>query len=780
MKTDQGTLRKMKNGFMVELPTKRGTAKFPIPEAARCFHDQDAEDGTIVEVQRDAANCIIKVVVPGTEEVTPGSARTDSRPTSKPRRYGDRWRGRSQPKAIKNLPKASAKVLGSEFHNPYTFLPFSSSAPRRHEVTPLSVDELKDDRSRQTGVLELRVTTESPLLTCHPDPVSIDNGHKTYKVLSIGNDVIVPATGIRGSLRTLLTVLTGGTLGYLNEHVYLCQGRDANLGPRGPSSPPGTPAHVFLAEVEQPGTAFKSGTLRLGKTLLVKLEDLEAAYQGRRLPREHRTSTLWVGLDSADRPCEVSHTSTSKTPWKVKVSGRPISLRGKREGLFLAGSRRLELPPEFWAAYSGRNTFGDRPELRRGDLVWLEPSDPEATDIALPDDVKSIQWARWGKRGQAMKDKIPKHVLPDYMQTDGNVDEITDLFGQASPRRGEGVAFAARIRPENLVFHDAASDVERVSLAPLAAPHPGCLAFYRDSHDPDGVSEVDGIRGYKVYRTSQRGDEPWRYDVQGVYGEQGELSDDPKQKVNNTCDLMPKGKTGTLRIAFRGLERRELALLVLACSVKWRLGGGKPLGLGLCRVEITAMIDEKGQDIDFDDWEQKVSDLHERVRMWQASQEPVARMRYPRAVDDNHNRKTRGGHAWFARHAKPRMVTGKGDGVRESGLEPMHIDGAVKEEAEKMAEPFDPTIPMVSGQVLPQFDAEHPQGDVLYGYDAVNADTRDDYRPRKRVFLRVEPFDPETHVTGQEKSEGNQGKNAEFRERLKAARRGDYPTDPSE
>ena len=54
----------------------------------------------------------------------------------------------------------------------------------------------------------------------YPKPLDEDAEHKTYQALTIGNDVIVPATGVRGALRTLMTILTGGTLGYLNDDDF--------------------------------------------------------------------------------------------------------------------------------------------------------------------------------------------------------------------------------------------------------------------------------------------------------------------------------------------------------------------------------------------------------------------------------------------------------------------------------------------------------------------------------------------------------------------------------
>ncbi|ETX06257.1 RAMP superfamily CRISPR-associated protein [Candidatus Entotheonella palauensis] len=608
----------------------------------------DAEGGTPAEEQLR----IVKVSIPGQAEAPPPAVASQAAQKSQQARGGS-----SQPTALKSLPKASAHVLGLPFHNPYTFLPFPDKAPHRRQATLLSADELGGERERLTGVLELAITTETPLLSCHPREVSDKGGHKTYAALAIGPDVIVPATGVRGALRTLMTILTGGTLGYLDEYAYLCQGRDTPLGPQGPNSPPLTPKHVFLAEVEQPGTALKTGAVRLGKTQLVKLEDLERANQGRRLDRGERAPVLWIGLDDHGQPVtDISLQQTEATPWKLKLSGRPINLRGKREGAFLPGPQRLELPPELWAAYSGRNVHGDRRELKAGDLVWLEPSDPSLRQITYPEDVKSLQWARWGKTGQALKDKIPGHILPDYENPDCKVDEITDLFGQVAPKRNDAPAFAARIRPENLVFFDAAA----------------------------------------------------------------------KAKKNAVTLQMPD----------------------------WD-------------------IRSAGDTLHIDGWEREVHDLDLRVRMWTASQKPVPNLRYPRAVDDNRNRKSRGGHAWFQRHASPRMVTNRGDGSRQPGLNPLHIDGEIKQAAEDAKQPLDPVMPMIAGQMLPPFDPEDPLADVLYGYDAVNAEIQDRQRPRRRVFLRVEAFDPEQHVTGVEQSGGNQGKNAEFRKSQRQTRETD-------
>ena len=105
-----------------------------------------------------------------------------------------------------------------------------------------------------------------------------------------------------------MTILTGGTLGYLNEATYLVQGRDANLGPRGPNSPPHTPLNVFLAEVVAPGTSSRAGIVRLGATKLVRLDALEGCSGGRRLKRNLKSSYR-VRLDERDAPVKVVSSS---------------------------------------------------------------------------------------------------------------------------------------------------------------------------------------------------------------------------------------------------------------------------------------------------------------------------------------------------------------------------------------------------------------------------------------------------------------------------------------
>ncbi len=345
---------------------------------------------------------------------------------------------------------------------------------------------------------------------------------------------------------------------------------------------------------------------------------------------------------------------------------------------------------------------------------------------------------------------------------------VTDLFGQI-PQKGIAAAgpFAARVRPGNLIFLDARDKTTTETLAPLAAPHPGCTAFYRDQENLDRIDGNSPLKGYKVYRnTRERGDHaPWKYSVQGVYQEQGSLKMPAQQKLNKTAELLNEGLTGKLRISFRALEANELALLYAACSVDWKLGGGKPLGLGHCRVTKIKMIDEDGNDsIPVEASEtgenlkllpgdlKRVAHLEKRIDLYRASQVPVDHLRYPRAVKQDKNISRRAGLSWFARHASPRK-TGP-------GLETIWTRGELQQ---KM------NATQIRAQALPRLDAADRTADLLYGYDMVELDVDTSDR-KQRMVGRMETFETADHALPDEKAGPNTSQNRGTRRAVKSER----------
>ena len=610
----------------------------------------------------------------------------------------------------------AVRNLGGEFYNPYTFIPFPDKSPERHEPSFLTVDENTTEK-RYTGVLNLTVETVSPLLSMDSENKKVEGKHFKYKALKIGDDVVVPATSVRGSLRTLMTILSGGTLGHMDKNMWLSQGRDLSMNVLGKNGAKKTE----LAEVVEPGDSFHDGKIQRGITKMVSLGTLCELFRANNLriddfrpQKEKVVKYLYVN----ENLTKLTKQWSSETPWKLKLSGPRVAANlsrvkkangepvfpkvdgdafqelAKKAGIDLNDRRNKEIwvdspmnitsvsrlcdrkhsryyveynlyknrfdlktrgmeaiflkndsDPETvdatkWGNYFGQNCNGVHPYLSDGDLVWLELGD----DIS----VKSLQWARWGRGGDSshrMDSVLPKYLWPDSMNTDNKVDMVTDMFGMVSENK-DGTSFASRVRCHNLVFEGAAAGGldENIQLAPLAQPHPGCVAFYRTEN---------GLNGYKVYRNAVDGDQPWLYCIQGVFDDQCvNMKPFDEQTVVKTVDLLKPGQKGRLKISFRALSENELSLLVAACKVDWKLGGGKPLGLGHCKVAKMNAVDENGDPIDLNAVA-PVESIKQRIEWYKKSQEPVEMMRYPRAIKvSSGNSVQRSGLQWFMSHTK--------------------------------------------------------------------------------------------------------------------------------
>jgi CRISPR-associated protein (TIGR03986 family) len=763
---------------------------------------------------------------------------------------------------IDNSNVAPASIIKEEFNNPYTFIPFLKNGTKRDKPTLLTVEEQAGQEKRITGILDLEVRTISPLLTNFPEPSKIilndkeyfppfsseqkKEGHKVYEALAIENDIIVPASSIRGALRTLMTIIVGGTLGNIDDNLWLCQGRDKPLGPVENSNK--LPNYPLLAEVDKPGNSNSAGTIRLGETKLIPTKIIENLFNNFHinyfdsLPTKEKKPYFWI--DNPECPTSLSTIPDPTHTWKLKLSGKKVNESPKftvkdkdknitidsdtvnnlmkknnityhkdlfiddpctpisiaifkndtfkwklkwndkfknyeiqgdginHEGCFLVTKpeKTIELNSKFWWEYQNRYRYRVGQELKNGDLIWLEPKNVGCNEIKSEADIKSIQWARWGREGISIKEVLSlhhKHVLPDSLNTDGKVDMVTDLFGQIPLEKNAAGPFAARIRPHNLIFQNVKENIYKdVILAPLSSPHPGCLAFYR-AGESSSINKNSPLKGYKVYRNSNECNEsgPWHYNNQGIYDENGILNNGIEQSVNKTVDLLKENQSGRLRIAFRSLTKAELALLLMACSVDWKICGGKPLGLGHCRVTKIRLRDEEGLDIipplirQSDDrmklpeeYEKLIIPFTERLKQYHASQKPVEKLRYPRAVVNNNFQNSRGGHIWFGRHAVPKKAEGK------NGFENLWAKGELQNKINGKKN--------ILAQPLPAFEMNNLKADLLYGYDCIGD-------KNGHTLERLDRFDPENdqHTVG--RSSGNTSQNSKTRQANRDARKAD-------
>lgn len=744
----------IENGkYFVEIPNKKGeNVRRPILSNMIGFDKSLAKNGdTILVTMKNGIIQSQSVKLKGHEDYTPTESSTPQNPQS----YGGRnsWGNHSSnfgrnsfgrnPNQITSKLESPSNI-GQPFHNPYTFIPFSGT-PQHIEPTLRTIDEVEKDRL--SGVLELSVETLRPLLTMQAVKKNDTNKEKekSSTALKIGSDVIVPATAIRGMLRNLMMILTSGSLGNTNPNAWFCCGRDVQLGD-GTGRTPQTPQTLFLARVERAGNTLQDGIVRIGKCQLVPLEYLGDRNSLKKLRKDFKRGPLYYVYENGrPRPFD-NRRDAGKTRWQLKISG-DIQCKGrKKEALYAEDPTQSEItvPSSLWADYISRNTNGDHTELHRGDLIWLEPQNLNTTRITDGSQIKSLQWARWGKKGQAIQDVLPnKEYLPDTRRTDRKVDFVTNLFGQVSDTGDKNVpCFAGRIRPENLVFCDASAKIwKEIPLVALSTPHPGCFSFYQKKDEAK-------LRGYKVYRNAFDSEKPWEYDQQPIYDNNGRaLGFDMVTKMTSAADLLPPNQTGNLRIAFQALTACELALLCRACSVNaWRLGGGKPIGLGLCQPEIKSIFileddgtirTAKPEEFQLD--EPLRSTVEKQTAIWEATQKPVSRVRYPRAAKKNYDSFQRGGHIWFSTFAAPKKGA---SGQMERQLQPVRFT-----ESFRRSKGLPTDSQAMEGQWLPLFDPANPEADLLYGWNtkleplgAGNVKSYDSFKP----FDKSDALSPDT------------------------------------
>ena len=699
----------------------------------------------ITDEQRPVAKALLDIVEKAQDESKPSVPRQT---TGAPPPSNSIWKGgpqKGQPIGS-NQTAANPDVYGEPFHNPYTFIPFPNHAPERHEPTPLSMDEIETDR--MTGVMDITIKTCSPLLSTE-DKVNNDDkdkrqqGIQTRTARRIGQNYFVPATSMRGVLRTLTGIISGSALDYIDDNLWLCQGRDVRLGTEG--------RKLYLAKIVKKGTAFDDGEALFGEAELVKdsalgIDDFSRYCSFDRNEYIDGKKELWIDDPDSDHP-NIVNEPDSNHPYRVKISGRKVNntrkANGKdepHEGAFKQKeARKIILPSKLWLHYQGRNRFagsGGRKELKEGDLVWLESKSPKGI-IEDGNDVKSIQWARWGREGVNFKETLKEHGY-GYMWPDSDserkdnkkVDITSDLFGSVPLSNDAYNAFAGRVRPDNLVF-EAGTGFMTCEMAPLSSPHPGCVAFYMDNDNYDEISLEDLPKGYKVYRTTkERGkDAPWNYSVQPIFKDGKPIPFEQVQDKTCMAELVNEGSIGHFKLSYRSLTKKEFALLLLVLSCDLRIGGGKPFGLGHCIVTHVDAFNENGENI-FSFTPQKKATIPtdyteavpaewlERANYYCMTQLPVEKLRYPRTIDEKGYQ--HGGMCWFALYAsvKKNMKKKQNQDTEEKklrGLETKWISH--NPENDKLKELQQKGYQQICAQGLPQFQPSNPAADMLFGYD---------------------------------------------------------------
>ena len=521
----------------------------------------------------------------------------------------------------------------TDFVNPYTFVPLPRKVvcgqPPGHDPGP---DEA---RERYVGALEVTWRIQSPLAI------------PTEEWGSIGGDVRIPGSSIKGAVRSTHEMLFGGCL------------RQVDLGYR--------PTYRQLPTMDALKDWRMAVVLDDDEVLLCEKEDpkrrssIDSKALCERVGDRARTGDV-VAVNSDD---DWKDRSELRVAERFQVLQRPAEVSGyeKLAGCYVVlitkkGARRdavratwywslgkltreratfsekatrdfswamMEARPdgERWIdVFRGKTKLGqargNEHALEPGSVIWVKVRDGMVTAIKL-----SQFWRERSK--ECLGDRIPQETKPcdgenlrlcPSCSVFGSADTLNDQADTDERRReGDQRSYAAHVRFGSAIGVDLQGD--EVILAPLGQPHPGAGLTYLEPTSPEAApasrderwsrwdsdkSAKRQLRGRKFYWHS----DPERQldhlkHTQGV----GEVPGRHLKREHHSADMCTKAQLvtgGTFRqtITFDGLDRFGVASLLAALQpgrllapddadrFALHLGRGKPLGLGSVTAEITA------------------------------------------------------------------------------------------------------------------------------------------------------------------------------------------------
>jgi CRISPR-associated protein (TIGR03986 family) len=177
------------------------------------------------------------------------------------RMEGQPWVGAVEQVAPYNLPSGNItetpkNANPNNFHNPYNFvpaLPRDGVTGELGDSTPAGHSFYHPDKI--SGRIAVKLTTVTPLLIPDASKEEINNNHKTYPV-RIGTDgkPYLPATSIKGMLRTAYEAVTNSRLAVFEDH-------DSRLAYRMPAK---MGLEMVPARIEGDNIVLYPGTSRIG------------------------------------------------------------------------------------------------------------------------------------------------------------------------------------------------------------------------------------------------------------------------------------------------------------------------------------------------------------------------------------------------------------------------------------------------------------------------------------------------------------------------------------
>lgn len=525
----------------------------------------------------------------------------------------------------------------AEFVNPYTFVPLPTAISRRRPA-----GHHRGESGHICGRMTVKWTLRTPLLI-----------PQAYRPAP-GDRIVLPGSSVKGAVRSLHETLMGGCLRVLDEEfvpVYrepaVSRDESWHLAVVTEATRHGRATRVTVTEetvwvpvgvlgsalgriprsgdtvdiaeaaiTADPGLGRKEASAAGGVTsgdgwaLLVgdsgtRLRSAQFFCAAGRMP-DGATGTRAVPVAAWEEYEQVCENANDLRLIRQKPSDN--AYKGWRSGRIFA---RVNWP-------AGGGVIGERRRvtgrLWPADVLWVSvnPASGQVERLSM-----AAIWRTPGKRrlGERIENAVGACNNPECLCLSCRLFGSADTMAAESGREADQRSYAGHLRIGDAVAEGVTTS--RVRLAPLGAPRPGAGQFYLQ------IPRTDPASAETELPTACWGSEQDRPELRLVRGRKLYWNGDPtarrpprhlarrgqsNESMTGERDLVPAGTCFAQEIAFDNVSPAELGSVLLTllpglllprtegrqtADYLLRLGGGKPLGLGSCGVNVT---DLKWQD----------------------------------------------------------------------------------------------------------------------------------------------------------------------------------------
>lgn len=459
-----------------------------------------------------------------------------------------------------------------------------------------------------TGTLKCKLRTYSPLFIMGDR--LLKNGHSEEYFLKKDNEYLIPSSTLKGEIRTIIDVLTNSAI--RNVEVERLEKR---LKPR-----------------DEFGTKFgiikkipidkEDGEIQVVKKLKIEKKLSRNLIPGRDL-KNGGIAYLRFKKNIVDK-CEENHKINTRDEFmEIYTSKKENSVIGrlwvssdipskKYEKIFLENEKGAiyKFSKEEYEDFKyiikqriereekeGKSSYLKEYELKVGDPIIFEANEKEKKILHLA--FSEIPRLRYKF---SPLDLVPK----EFHQSDSleNLSFSEKLFGTTGnneeiKKKKQEKKMTSLIG--RIYFTDAKLNEEKakfvaekpITLKPFGEPHPTLLGFYLKEN---GTYDLQGsqIRGRKFY---------WHHNdkiEENFETFADSIKMNSKEKYNSSLQLLDFGNEFEFEVHFNNLNDDELGVLIYSLELEddllHKIGKGKSLGLGSCKIEIKeALLENKNK-----------------------------------------------------------------------------------------------------------------------------------------------------------------------------------------